>query len=147
MQCRVCGKEFDRSPCPNCGYDASMDRELFPTLCNDGKVLPSPGRPGARPAAEDAPPQPGPKKKSRWNRPFNLLLILVVVIAALILPRLLRETPTLAAESSPSPAETQGEPASAQVGVVDYDAIFALHQPEEVVMTIDGRDVTWQDYF
>ena len=147
MQCRVCGKEFDRSPCPNCGYDASLDRELFPTLCNDGKVLPSPGRPGERPAAEDAPPQPGPKKKSHRKRLFLLFLIPGAVIAALLLPGLLRETPTPAAESSPSPAETQGEPASAQVGVVDYDAIYALHRPEEVVMTIDGRDVTWQEYF
>ena len=33
MQCRVCGKEFDRSPCPNCGYDASLDRELIIRGC------------------------------------------------------------------------------------------------------------------
>ena len=109
MQCRVCGKEFDRSPCPNCGYDASLDRELFPTLCNDGKVLPSPGRPGERPAAEDAVPQPVPEVKSRWNRPFNLLLILAVVIAALFLPRLLRAetaSPAQAETASPVVAET-----------------------------------------
>ena len=29
----------------------------------------------------------------------------------------------------------------------DFAAIYALHDPEEVVMTVDGRDVTWQDYF
>ena len=116
MQCRVCGKEFDRSPCPNCGYDASLDRELFPTLCNDGKVLPSPGRPGERPAAEDAPPQPVPEVKSRWNRPFNLLLILAVVIAALFLPRLLRAetaSPAQAETASPAQAET-ASPAQAK---------------------------------
>ena len=101
MQCRVCGKEFDRSPCPNCGYDASLDRELFPTLCNDGKVLPSPSRPIERPPSEDPAPQPVPEVKSRWNRPFNLLLILAVVIAALFLPRLLREE-----TASPAKAET-----------------------------------------
>ena len=101
MQCRVCGKEFDRSPCPNCGYDASGDRAHFPTLWNDGKVLASPGRPGERPASEDAAPQPVPEVKSRWNRPFNLLLILAVVIAALFLPRLLR-----AETASPVVAET-----------------------------------------
>ena len=48
-----------------------------------------------------------------------------------------------------SPAEPQAEEEAApvQAGGVDYDAIYALHEPEEVVMTIDGRDVTWQDYF
>ena len=29
----------------------------------------------------------------------------------------------------------------------DFAAIYALHDPEEVVMTVDGRDVTWQEYF
>ena len=109
MQCRVCGKEFDRSPCPNCGYDASGDRAHFPTLWNDGKVLASPGRPGERPASEDAAPQPVPEVKSRWNRPFNLLLILAVVIAALFLPRLLRAetaSPVVAETASPVVAET-----------------------------------------
>ena len=109
MQCRVCGKEFDRSPCPNCGYDASGDRAHFPTLWNDGKVLASPGRPGERPVSEDAVPQPVPEVKSRWNRPFNLLLILGVVIAALFLPRLLRAetaSPAQAETASPVVAET-----------------------------------------
>ena len=109
MQCRVCGKEFDRSPCPNCGYDASGDRAHFPTLWNDGKVLASPGRPGERPVSEDAVPQPVPEVKSRWNRPFNLLLILAVVIAALFLPRLLRAetaSPAQAETASPLVAET-----------------------------------------
>ena len=32
-------------------------------------------------------------------------------------------------------------------GGVDYAAIYALHDPKEVVMTIDGRDVTWAEYF
>ena len=31
--------------------------------------------------------------------------------------------------------------------VTDYDAIYALHEPDEVVMTVDGEEITWADYF
>ena len=54
-------------------------------------------------------PQPVPEVKSRWNRPFNLLLILAVVIAALFLPRLLRAetaSPVVAETASPVVTET-----------------------------------------
>ena len=56
------------------------------------------------------------------------------------------ETGETAAEPADQ-AEAAAEEAQAQAGGVDYDAIYALHAPEEVVMTIDGKDVTWQDYF
>ena len=56
------------------------------------------------------------------------------------------ETTEAAAEPADQ-AEAAAEEAQVQAGGVDYDAIYALHAPEEVVMTIDGKDVTWQDYF
>ena len=48
-------------------------------------------------------------------------------------------------------AETQ-EPAAetaVPVGVetLDYEALYALHDPAEVVMIVDGKDVTWGEYF
>ena len=138
MQCRVCGKEFDRSPCPNCGYDASGDRAHFPTLWNDGKVLASPGRPGERPVSEDAVPQPVPEVKSRWNRPFNLLLILAVVIAALFLPRLLRAetaSPVVAETASPVVAETASpvvaETASSAMAEAKLTAAVSQNLPSD----------------
>ena len=39
------------------------------------------------------------------------------------------------AEDAPAPMRT------------DYDAIYALHEPDEVVLTVDGQEFTWQDYF
>lgn len=30
---------------------------------------------------------------------------------------------------------------------VDFDALYATHAPDEVVMKIDGKEVTWGDYF
>ena len=34
-----------------------------------------------------------------------------------------------------------------QVRHIDYDAIRALYAPDEVVGNVDGRDVTWDEYF
>jgi hypothetical protein len=36
---------------------------------------------------------------------------------------------------------------SASLKQTDFAAIYALLEPDEVVMTIDGREITWQDYF
>ena len=46
-----------------------------------------------------------------------------------------------------TPATESEEAAPAEAGGVDYEAIYALHDPEEIVMTIDGQDVPWKDYF
>ncbi len=54
-------------------------------------------------------------------------------------------------QPSPSPAqaeETQeatGEPIEAQT--LDYEAIYALHAPEDIVMLIDGEEINWGEYF
>lgn len=34
-----------------------------------------------------------------------------------------------------------------EISTLDYDAIYALHDPSEVVLRIDGKDVTWGEYF
>lgn len=41
--------------------------------------------------------------------------------------------------------DAEAEPIT--VRSLDYDAIYALHAPDEVVLTVDGRDVTWDRYF
>ena len=46
-----------------------------------------------------------------------------------------------AAETTPTPAPTT-PPA-----VIDYDAAFAKYDPATVVMTVDGKDVTWSEFF
>lgn len=37
MRCNICGNVFGGVLCSRCGYDASQDREQFPTFTNDGK--------------------------------------------------------------------------------------------------------------
>ena len=49
-----------------------------------------------------------------------------------------------------APAETDAEAPGAEeytLRVPDYAAMYALHDPEEIVATVDGRDVTWGEYF
>ena len=89
---------------------------------------------------------------------IGLLLIGLVVIVVLgfsdgkLLAQIpeapeVTETP---AEQPAAPAETEPEAQpeeTAEATATDYAAIYALHEPEEVVMTIDGKDITWQDYF
>ena len=33
------------------------------------------------------------------------------------------------------------------VRVPDYEAMYALHDPDEVIGTVDGRELTWSEYF
>ena len=47
-----------------------------------------------------------------------------------------------ATEQAASSEETAAAPAG-----IDYEAIFALHQPDEVVMTVGEHEVTWAEYF
>lgn len=37
--------------------------------------------------------------------------------------------------------------AAAEVKGLDYDALYASHDKDEIVMTVNGQDVTWADYF
>ena len=84
-----------------------------------------------------------------------VLGILVIGVLGFTNSDLLAKTDKTAAPAEPvetaaepaDQAEAAAEEAQVQAGGVDYDAIYALHAPEEVVMTVDGKDVTWQDYF
>ena len=50
---------------------------------------------------------------------------------------------TAAAAETPQPTEAPAEKA----GLLDYEAIYALHAPDEVVMTVGETEVTWGEYF
>lgn len=49
--------------------------------------------------------------------------------------------------STASPEAPQPTAAAAEIKTLDYDAIYATHDKDEIVMTINGSDVTWADYF
>lgn len=77
------------------------------------------------------------------KRTLDILLAAVVLVGGLVAFLLLKKPAT---ETPPpaigSPAVT--EPAAPQRNLT---AILAKHDPSEVVMTIDGSEVTWGEYF
>lgn len=50
-------------------------------------------------------------------------------------------------EPSVEPTESADAAETASVPQLDFDALYASHDTDEVVMTIDGDDVTWEEYF
>ena len=65
------------------------------------------------------------------------------------------ETPADAAEpveDAAEPADTEpvedAAPTDAEeTQSLDLEALYALHDPDEIVMTIDGEEIPWRDYF
>lgn len=56
-----------------------------------------------------------------------------------------KTSPEPSAEPSESVDDTETETAS--VPQLDFEALYASHDADEVVMTMDGEDVTWEEYF
>ena len=78
---------------------------------------------------------------------FVVLLVVLCLAFTVALGFLGRSPMPLTGDS----AETQ-EPAAetavpVEVEKLDYEALYALHDPAEVVMIVDGKDVTWGEYF
>lgn len=49
------------------------------------------------------------------------------------------------AETQPAEDAAQAEPVAAKT--LDYDALYASHDPDAVVMTVGGKDVKWSEYY
>lgn len=47
----------------------------------------------------------------------------------------------------PAAPEQTADAAGDEAGVIDYEALYALHDGAEIVMTVGGRDVTWEEYY
>ena len=58
--------------------------------------------------------------------------------------------PTAAPAAQSGETTEAAETAEAETYVLrspDYEALYALHAPDEIVATVDGKDVTWGEYF
>ena len=84
-----------------------------------------------------------------------IIALLVLCVVCVVLASFLGNTseakrPEPTQAPAPAPATTEPaeeETAQEQSGGVDFEAIYALHDPDEVVMTVDGQDVIWEDYY
>lgn len=84
---------------------------------------------------------------------FVIILLVVCLVFAAAAGYLLgrkvvaeetQPTQTPAAATADS-QQASGEPIEAET--LDYEAIYALHDPEDVVMLIDGEEISWSEYF
>ena len=51
------------------------------------------------------------------------------------------------AENAAAPEAPAAEEEAVTIRVPDYAAMYALHQPDEIIGTVDGQDVSWGEYF
>ncbi|MBR4393025.1 MAG: hypothetical protein IKT07_03270, partial [Oscillospiraceae bacterium] len=58
-----------------------------------------------------------------------------------------KETAAEPAAAAEMPAETGEEEAEIPVRVLDYETMYAAHDPNEIVAEINGGDETWSGYF
>lgn len=58
-------------------------------------------------------------------------------------------TVTESADSAENTEEAAAEPSAEPIIIqtLDREKLFATHEADEVIATVDGKDVTWQDYF
>lgn len=70
----------------------------------------------------------------------RMMALLLAVVLCLTLFTGCSEKPDTV-EATPTPEVT--EPAA----IIDYEAAFAKYTPETVVMTVDGKDITWSEFF
>lgn len=73
------------------------------------------------------------------KRMFALMLALVLCLTLFV--GCGDSSDTVETTPTPSPVPT------ADPAVIDYNGAFAKYTPETVVMTVDGRDVTWSEFF
>jgi hypothetical protein len=111
------------------------------------------------------PPEDVQKKEKSGKKGNSMVVALVAIgiiaMAAVILIFLLsgkNDKPKdmiVPQEELPSPTPATGEPSDENqneldaepVEGIDAAAMYALHDPDEVVMTVGGKDITWRDYF
>ena len=108
------------------------------------------------PAEETAPAEEkavAPAEMKRKDSRVGLIVLCVCALAVLLLIAA-KFISGGKAETAPAPAETTAEETLTEetaepieIPAVDYDRLYALHEPDEVVAAIGGEDVTWDEYF
>lgn len=78
---------------------------------------------------------------------FVTLLVVLCLAFAVALGFLGRSPMPLSGESTETQEAAAETAAPVAVETLDYEALYALHDPAEVVMIVDGKDITWGEYF
>ena len=78
---------------------------------------------------------------------FVVLLAVLCLVFAVALGFLAQTPMPLTGDSAETQEPAAETAAPVEVETLDYEALYALHDPAEVVMIVDGKDVTWGEYF
>lgn len=78
---------------------------------------------------------------------FVTLLVVLCLAFAVALGFLGCSPMPLSGESTETQEAAAETAAPVAVETLDYEALYALHDPAEVVMIVDGKDITWGEYF
>ena len=78
---------------------------------------------------------------------FVTLLVVLCLAFAVALGFLGRSPMPLTGDSTETQEPAAETAAPVAVETLDYEALYALHDPAEVVMIVDGKDITWGEYF
>lgn len=78
---------------------------------------------------------------------FVTLLVVLCLAFAVALGFLGRSPMPLSGDSTETQEPAAETAAPVAVETLDYEALYALHDPAEVVMIVDGKDITWGEYF
>ena len=76
-----------------------------------------------------------------------VVLLAVLCLAFAVALGFLAQTPMPLTGDSGETQEPAETAVPVEVETLDYEALYALHDPAEVVMIVDGKDVTWGEYF
>lgn len=78
---------------------------------------------------------------------FVVLLAVLCLVFAVALGFLAQTPMPLTGDTAETQEPAAETAAPVEVETLDYEALYALHDPAEVVMIVDGKDVTWGEYF
>lgn len=78
---------------------------------------------------------------------FVVLLVVLCLAFAVALGFLGRSPMPLTGDNTEAQTPAAETAVPVDVEKLDYEALYALHDPSEVVIIVDGKDITWGEYF
>ena len=83
---------------------------------------------------------------------FLIILLVAVIAFGGIITYAVTQKPSVPAESgeisgSETAENTENAESTESETLFDYNALYRTHEPEETVMTVNGEDISWDEYF
>ena len=95
--------------------------------------------------------EPQAKKEPEKDHSMRTILIILLAVLVLFVTFIIgknygKKDSVVASQQAAETQSAEPTPEPAKIEL-DFDKIYALHAPEDVIMTVNGKDVTWGEYF